>query len=237
MVKATKKRKIAEKTAVAYIRVSTDEQTLGLEAQRQAITGWAQRDGVSILRWCEDVGISGGAEMEDRLGMLAALAAVRELKADVLVAAKSDRIARDVYVAEVIKRELRLAGARLDLVEGICGDDPFSEMAATVMDAAARLERKLIAARTKAALAVKKAKGERVSRFLPYGYQLGADGQRMDSNPAEQAALARMVELRKEGLGGRRIAAVLVAEGFQPRGASWHPITVQRMADRVIQPD
>jgi DNA invertase Pin-like site-specific DNA recombinase len=242
MVKATKKRKIAAKTAVAYIRVSTDEQALGLEAQRQAISGWAKREGVSILQWCEDVGISGGADLEDRLGMVAALAAVRELKADVLVAHKADRIARDVYVAEVIKRELRLAGATLALVEGICGDDPFSEMAATIMDAAARLERKLIAARTKAALGVKKSHGEWVGGHPPYGFQLAprADNdkpQLIEPCPDEQRALARMVELRKQGMGGRRIAAVLETDGFQPRGASWHPITVQRMADRAIQGD
>jgi hypothetical protein len=54
-----------------------------------------------------------------------------------LIAHKADRIARDVYVAELVKRELRAVGAGVALVEGICGDDPFSEMAATVMDAAA----------------------------------------------------------------------------------------------------
>ena len=113
MVKAQKTRKLGQVAAVAYLRVSTDEQTLGMEAQRQAIQGWAKRQGVTILRWFEDMGVSGGADLENRPGMLAALAAVRELKAGALVAAKADRIARDVYVAELVKRELRLAGATL----------------------------------------------------------------------------------------------------------------------------
>jgi DNA invertase Pin-like site-specific DNA recombinase len=213
-----------------------------MEAQRRAIAAWAKRQGATVLQWCEDPGISGGADLENRPGMLAALAGVRELKADVLVAAKADRIARDVYVAELVKRELRKAGASLALVEGISGDDPFSEMAATVMDAAARLERRMIAARTKAALAVKKANGERISGSMPYGFQLGADGRTLELCPAEQAALARMVELRQQTvngrrMGGRRIAAILEAEGFQPRGQVWHPITVQMMADRALQED
>ena len=234
MVKAPKLRKANQVKAIAYLRVSTDEQTLGMEAQRQAITGWAKRQGASIVAWFDDMGISGGADLENRPGMLAALAAVREMKAELLVAAKADRIARDVYVAELVKRELRKAGASLALVEGISGDDPFSEMAATVMDAAARLERRMIAARTKAALAVKKAQGQRISGAMPYGFQLGSDGKTLDPCPAEQAALARMTELRRQGMGGRRIAAVLVAEGFQARGKVWHPITVQRMADRAL---
>jgi len=118
--------------AVAYLRVSTDEQTLGMEAQRAAITAWAQRQGVIVVRWCEDLGVSGGAELEKRPGLLEALGAVRERRAGLLVAHKADRIARDVYVAELVKRELRAVGAGVALVEGICGDDPFSEMAAAV---------------------------------------------------------------------------------------------------------
>lgn len=158
--------------AVAYLRVSTDEQTLGMEAQRVAITSWACRQGVTVTCWCEDLGISGGAELERRPGLLEALEAVRDLRAGLLVAHKADRVSRDVYVAELVKRELRAAGASVALVEGICGDDPFSEMAATVMDAAARLERRMIAARTKAALGVKKVKGEKTGAPYPSGSAL-----------------------------------------------------------------
>ncbi|RIZ71860.1 MAG: recombinase family protein [Methylococcales bacterium] len=149
MKPAARKPKTDALVAVAYLRVSTDEQTLGMEAQRAAITAWAERQGMTVARWCEDLGVSGGAELEARPGLLEALGAVRDLRAGVLVAHKADRIARDVYVSELVKRELRAAGAGLALVEGICGDDPFSEMAATVMDAAARLERRMIGARTK----------------------------------------------------------------------------------------
>ncbi len=233
-MKKTTKGKPDARLAVAYLRVSTDEQTLGMEAQRAAITSWAARQGVTVTRWCEDLGVSGGAELEARPGLLEALAAVRDLRAGLLVAHKADRIARDVYVSELVKRSLKGSGAGLALVEGISGDDPFSEMAATVMDAAARLERRMIGARTKAALAVKKTNGQRISGRLPYGFQLAADGKGLEPCPQEQAALGRMRELRAAGMGGARIAAALAAEGFKPRGLRWDAGNVHRLADAAL---
>lgn len=222
---------------MAYLRVSTDEQTLGMDVQRAAIAAWAQRQGVIVVRWCEDLGVSGGAELEKRPGLLEALGAVRDLRAGLLVAHKADRVARDVYVSELVKRELRAMGAAVALVEGISGDDPFSEMAGTVMDAAARLERRMIAARTKAALGVKKANGERTGGSVPYGFQLMPDGVHLESHPVEHLVLVRILELRRAGLGGRRIAAILTAEGHQPRGAAWNHGNVQVLADRWIAND
>ena len=151
-----------------------------------------------------------------------------------LVAHKADRVARDVYVSELVKRELRAAGAAVALVEGICGDDPFSEMAATVMDAAARLERRLIAARTKAALAVKKGKGEKTGGAMPFGFELLPDGVHLVPHPVEHKVLIRVLELRRAGLGGRRIAATLISEGHRPRASAWDPGNLQRLADRLI---
>jgi DNA invertase Pin-like site-specific DNA recombinase len=205
-----------------------------MEAQRAAITGWAQRQGVTVVYWCEDLGVSGGAELEKRPGLLEALEAVRDLRAGLLVAHKADRIARDVYVAELVKRELRAVGASVALVEGISGDDPFSEMAATVMDAAARLERRMIAARTKAALGIKKTLGEKTGGSVPFGFSLAADGVHLEPHPVEHPVLIRILALRRAGLGGRRIAAILTAEGHQPRGVAWNPGNLQVMADRVI---
>lgn len=230
----TRKAKSDSAVAVAYLRVSTDEQTLGMEAQRSAIAAWAERQGVTVVRWCEDLGVSGGAELEKRPGLLEALGAVRDLRAGILVAHKADRIARDVYVSELVKRELRAVGASVALVEGICGDDPFSEMAGTIMDAAARMERRLIAARTKAALEIKKSRNERTGGSLPYGFQLRQDGIHLEPHPEEHPVLVRILDLRRMGLGGRRIAAALTAEGFPPRGAAWNPGNLQTLADRHL---
>lgn len=221
--------------AVALLRVSTDEQALGMEAQRAAIAGWAERQGITIVRWAEDLGVSGGADLDKRPGLLDALRMVRETRARYLVAHKADRIARDVYVSELVKRELRGMGSVVALVEGICGEDPFSEMAATVMDAAARLERRLIAMRTKDALAVKRAKGEKTGGSVPFGFRLLPDGVHLEPDPEEFHVLTRILELRRLGKGGRQIAAALDEEGHQPRGTTWNPGNLQTMADRHLR--
>ena len=52
--------------AVACLRVSTDRQDLGPDAQRESIRRWARARGVTIIGWHEDRGISGGADMDSR---------------------------------------------------------------------------------------------------------------------------------------------------------------------------
>jgi DNA invertase Pin-like site-specific DNA recombinase len=63
-----------------------------------------------------------------------------------------------------------------------------------LMAAMAEFERDVIAERTRAALAYKRARGERVSRYAPFGYLLKA-GQ-LVPNPAELQAIERARTLR-----------------------------------------
>lgn len=62
--------------AVAYLRVSTQEQDLGPEAQRAAISSWAECQGVRVVSYFEDR-VSGGTKVEDRPAMLEAFGALR----------------------------------------------------------------------------------------------------------------------------------------------------------------
>ena len=51
---------------------------------------------------------------------------------------------------------------------------------------------------------------------------------------SEQAAVARICQLRAEGHSVRAIAAALTGEGHRPkRGGQWHPETVRRIISRV----
>src|ERR1019366_5979320 len=98
------------------------------------------------------------------------LAALREHGAGVLVVAKRDRIARDVVLTAGVEREAGRLGARVTSAAGEGnGSSPADGFMRTVIDGAAEYERALIRARTKAALAAKKAKGECVGQ-VPYGF-------------------------------------------------------------------
>ena len=46
--------------AVGYVRVSTDEQSLSPEVQKQVLSDLAHSRGIEIVKWFEDIGISGG---------------------------------------------------------------------------------------------------------------------------------------------------------------------------------
>ncbi len=98
------KRTGSPSVAVGYVRVSTEDQNLGPQAQRAALDAWATRTGVALVVVFEDHGVSGAAAIADRPGLVAALAALREHGAGVFVAAKRDRIARDPVVAAMVER-------------------------------------------------------------------------------------------------------------------------------------
>ncbi len=76
-----------ETKGVGYIRVSTEDQHLGPEAQRGAIERWVAVTGVEVVEWHTDHGVSGAAPLEKRSGLLAALNAIRLHRAGRLVVA------------------------------------------------------------------------------------------------------------------------------------------------------
>jgi site-specific DNA recombinase len=219
--------------AVAYLRVSTEDQSLGPEAQRASISAWAARQGVQIAGWFVDRGMSGGKPVEDRPGLLEALQALRTHGAGILVAGKRDRIARDVVVAATVERLVQDAGARVVTADGVSAEDtPEGVLMRTLMDAFASYERAVIRSRTRAALAVKRARGERLGGDVPIGYR--SETGRLVADEGEQALLARVREMRGRGLSIARVASVLNAEGVALRGGRVHPTTLSRALRRVI---
>lgn len=203
--------------AVAYLRVSTDRQELGPEAQRASIVAWAAREGVEVVAWHLDAGVSGGAPIADRPELVGALASLTVHSAGVLVVAKRDRLARDVMNAAMLERMVGDAGARIASVagEGTDSADPSAVLLRTMCDAFAQYERAMCAARTRAALAAKRAKGERNGN-LPYGFTADAAG-RLEPHAAEQATIARVRELRAAGVTFTAIVEQLRAEGVTSR--------------------
>ena len=205
------------RAAVAYLRVSTDRQELGPEAQRAAIEAWASREGVTVVAWHVEAGVSGAAAIADRPELVAALASLTVHGAGVLVVAKRDRLARDVMNAAMAERMAADAGARIVSAagEGTDSADPSAVLMRTMVDAFAQYERAMIAARTRAALAAKRAKGERTGT-IPYGFTADAAG-RLEQHAAEQATIARVRELRAAGATFPAIVAQLRAEGVASR--------------------
>jgi DNA invertase Pin-like site-specific DNA recombinase len=146
-------------TFVAYYRVSTDRQGrsgLGLQAQREAVARFlAGHPGAALLGEFTEVE---SGKRADRPQLATALALARRGRAT-LVIAKLDRLARSVaFIAGLME-----GGAPF-----IACDNPHAmPLTIHMLAAVAQHEREAISARTKAALAVAKARGTRLGNPDP----------------------------------------------------------------------
>lgn len=227
--------------AVAYLRASKDDQKLTADGQRASLERWASARGVRIVAWHEDHGVCSVTPIDKRPGMLSALADVRTFGAGVFCVAKRDRLARDPMISAAIEHMAASAGAQVLSAAGEGeGNDPTSKMMRGIIDLFAEFERAQIIARTTAALAVKRARGERTGS-VPIGMRVdAADARRskktdapcalvVDEREAQAIAVVR-AEIAK-GTSLRACAKTLNALGLLPRtGKVWHPQQIARMA-------
>lgn len=143
------------RTFVAYLRVSSAGQGrsgLGIEAQREALARFCQAEGATIAAEHVEVETGKGTDaLERRPQLAAALALAARLGCPVLVA-KLDRLSRDVaFIASLMARRVPFVVADLGPQA-----DPFM---LHLYAALAEQERRMIAARTRAALGAAKARG------------------------------------------------------------------------------
>jgi DNA invertase Pin-like site-specific DNA recombinase len=222
--------------AVAYYRVSTARQGrsgLGIEAQRVAVTRFAQAEGLDLTEEFVEAETGKGADALDRRPQLAAALAMGRARKCPVIVAKLDRLSRDVaFIAGLMARRVPFIVAELG-----ADADPFM---LHIYAALAEKERRLISERTKAALAARKAQGARL-------------GNR--SNPSEAAALGRKVQtaeaeafaanvlpiieaLRASGIRDLRgLASALNSRGVRTaRGGRWHVSNVKNLVYRLPVP-
>lgn len=193
---------------------------LGIEAQRVSVTAAAARLGRTVRAVFVEVE-HGDRAITKRPELMQAVAALA--RGDVLLIAKRDRLARDRYEMAIIERAIKHQGARVVSAagEGTENDDPASVLFRGLLDLFAEYERLIIVARTKAALAVKRARGERTGQ-LPFGFELAADGVHLQANAAEQDKLARIRAIKATGRSLRHTADALNAAGMTTRrGTPW----------------
>jgi hypothetical protein len=111
------------------------------------------------------------------------------------------------------------------IAEGFDMTTPYGRAMAQMASVFAELERAMIRERTRIAKSVKRSRGERISGHAPFGTDFGPDGR--------LEVIARMRQLREEGLSYRGIAARLDDEGILPkRGRRWIHTTVKSILTR-----
>ncbi len=209
-------------TAVAYLRVSTQEQSdsgLGLDAQRRTIEAYAAARGITIVDWFTDAGVSGGTAPSKRPAMHDALVALEDRRASTLLAAKLDRISRSLADAVDLDRAAAKAGWTITTADQMVDTTtPAGRAAMNMLRVFSEFERDMISQRTREALAEKRAQG----------VQLGTPSKLSDETIAYICRAAHC-----DGLSLRTIAANLEAAGVRTSsgGERWAPNAVRRVLD------
>ena len=144
-----------------YIRVSTDHQDC--ENQKLGIETKARSLGLTIDKYIEDAGISGTKEPEKRaLG-----GCLKKLKpGDVIICSELSRLGRKLFmVMRILEHCMRVGACVYTVKDGyVLGDNIQSKVLAFAFGLSAEIERDLISQRTKEALAVRRAAGQKLGR-------------------------------------------------------------------------
>lgn len=221
--------------AVAYCRVSTEGQAtdgVSLAAQGARIQAWCTANDYELIGTHVDAGLS-GCRSDNRPGLQAALAEACRSKGALIVYSLS-RLARSTKDAIAISERLAKSGADLvSLTEKIDTTSAAGKMIFRLLAVLAEFERDQVAERTRAALGHLRRQSLRVSGRLPYGFDLAGDRRSLIPNVQEQAGLQLIHNLRRTGLGRRRIAAQLNASGTLTKtGVPWSPQAVGNILRR-----
>jgi putative DNA-invertase from lambdoid prophage Rac len=143
-------------TTIAYVRVSTDEQTTN--SQRHAIETRYQ-----IAKWFSDEATSGVIKARERSGFSQLLSYVRE--GDTVVVYAIDRLGRNtIDVLETVEALEGKGVAVLSIREGFDLSTPMGKAMLTMLAAMAQLERSNIKERQLAGIVRARAEGKNLGR-------------------------------------------------------------------------
>jgi DNA invertase Pin-like site-specific DNA recombinase len=218
---------------VAYYRVSTKQQHrsgLGIDAQRAAVTRFAELEGMQIHGEYVEAETGKGADALDRRPQLAAaLTAARSSKCPVIVS-KLDRLSRDVaFISGLMAQRIPFIVAELG-----ADADPFM---LHLYAALAEKERRLISERTRVALAAKKEHGATLGNPTNIDHE-GRVGRRVQQAEADRFArnvIPVIRNIQSAGFVGMvSIARQLNDRGIRTqRGGRWHVSSVANLLARA----
>jgi len=222
--------------AVAYIRVSTEEQAAtghGLETQDKAVRAFAESQGYEMIDVIGDPGVSGATRPAERPGFGRILELAAAGAFTVLLVYKFDRLAREIRYAVTTVSDL---AEQHDVVirsvtEPIDTATPMGRTLFAILAGMAENERFAIRDRTAGGRLTKADKGGFAGGRAPYGYRRGTEGG-LVVVPEEARIVRRIYQERRRKRTLRAIADDLNRDGIpSPGGAVWHPYRVGYVID------
>lgn len=222
---------------ITYLRVSTESQLdgYGLDVQEQACRAYAEAHNLTSVATFVDAGVSGTKPAVERPGLLGALELLAENKASALLAARLDRVAREVGVQEAILGRVWGLGCEVHTVDVGCipRDDPDDPMRTAMRQMAAvfaQLDRAMITKRLRDGRRRKAELGGKAHGAYPYGWS------KTGPIPEERAIIAEIIGCLAAGQTLQAVADQLNQAGKVTRwGRPWTVRTVHNIASRNQQ--
>jgi DNA invertase Pin-like site-specific DNA recombinase len=208
---------------VSYYRVSTDKQGAqgnGMEAQKQAVARYLASLNAELLATFEEV--ESGAN--NKRPQLAAALKFAKAKKAILIIAKLDRLSRNAAFL------LQLQESGVDFIA--CDMPNADKLSVGIIALLAQRERELISERTKAGLAVAKARGVRLGNPNPLpALKAGAKAIQERKQAFAAQVLKSIREIQSTGIESlNRIANCLNKRGeTTARGGQWTATAVKRV--------
>jgi DNA invertase Pin-like site-specific DNA recombinase len=221
---------------VAYLRTSTDDQRLGIDAQEATMHRIARERACDIVRTFTEHE-TGGDNTRPELDK--AIRHARRINA-FLVVAKLDRLARDsTFLMSLYDGNVPIIFGDLPEIDGSAASRLMVQMMANI----AEFERRRIGERTREALAQLKKQGRKLGTPANLTDEARARGRRASAAAVRGRAVEEMADvaaiaspMRAGGKSLAQIAAYLNIEGYVTRkGASWTPTQVLRVLKRIAK--
>ena len=220
--------------AFSYLRVSGKGQVLGdgFPRQRDCIGTYAKTNGIVIEEEFRDEGISGTTELADRDGLGRLIDRIESNDIRTVLVERSDRIARDLLVGEVILGQFRDLG--VTVVEAASGNvltaddgDATKVLIRQILGAVAQFDKSVVVSKLRAARDRMRRNEGRCDGRKPFGSFAG-----------EQDVFDQIIALRKSRKGQRRtsyrkIAELLNSDGIHSRSSKpWSGCTIRNIMAR-----
>ncbi len=237
-----------KKIGILYARYSprrNEDECESIEAQFDFCRKWCEENNVEIAGEFADQALSGADE--ERPELWAAIEALE--RGYVLVVYRLDRLARSVYLSDIIERSINRKKASFLSIsgEGTWSDSDEDWLIRKILQTLAEYEVKVISARTKAAMLRHQANGRLMGSIPRYGFMLDPeDKRRIVKSPYEQIVINQIKRLHQQDFSLRQIAAELANLGYKPRKVKrifkgkpvfvkgkWNPQTIRLILKRL----
>jgi len=189
---------------IAYLRVSHQESLNGtsLEVQEKKCRAFAELHGFSIDKVYSEV-VSGGVEFRKRPVFQKVLLNLKS--GSKLVVSRLDRLSRKVIDTLKLVDDFKKEHKEICITDiGNIHTDGVSKIFVTILASLAEIERENISIRVKASKKIAKEERRYLGGYTEFGYKV--EDKKLVPDDKEFTVLQSMVNLRKSGLGYRKIS-------------------------------